>query len=243
MGHQPSVKSPRTPRRGWDKPLHEKGKNTRQKRRTAGGSAVEPTPTVTVKEVWEGTLKRLHVLGNQRFGCSPFSEHFDRWLMNLADVLNEFESNPNISVDEQFVKETSQVLSTIKLQLEEKRRKEASTEADVKSLSDGKTLLEQIKREYAIVAGELKARRNAEVKRLYSSINRLRKELDEIIRVKAGFLRRVSKKEREQKEVQIAHKFTQIHEIQLFLAGLLSHLHCLQGSAFFLKHLIIRMEP
>jgi len=44
--------------------------------------------------------------------------------VNLTDVLSEFESSPNISADDQFVKERSQILSIVKIELEERRRKE-----------------------------------------------------------------------------------------------------------------------
>ena len=72
----------------------------------------------TEREVSELTLKQLHTLGSQKFGSSPFSEHFDRWLTNVTVVLDEFKSHPNIGVDDQFVNECAQTLSSIKNQLE-----------------------------------------------------------------------------------------------------------------------------
>ena len=41
----------------------------------------------------------------------------------------------------------------------------------------------------------------SEIKRLYVEIDRLQKDLDEIVRMKTGFFRGISKKEREQKEM------------------------------------------
>jgi hypothetical protein len=130
--------------------------------------------------------------------------------MNLTDVLSEFESSQNISADDQFVKERSQILSTIELELEEKRRKEASLEEDIKNLSNGKNL-ELIKEEYATRAREIKGRKNREIKRLYSNIDSLRGELDEIVRMKTGLLRGISKKDREQRE---AEKTQELNTIQ-----------------------------
>ena len=67
----------------------------------------------TSEEVMEKTLGRLRSLGNQTFAFSPFSEYFDDWLVNLKDVLIDFESSHSISVDEQFVKEHSQILANV----------------------------------------------------------------------------------------------------------------------------------
>jgi len=61
----------------------------------------------------EKTLGRLRSLGNQTLAFSPFSEYFDDWLVNLKDVLIDFESSHSISVDEQFVKERSQILANV----------------------------------------------------------------------------------------------------------------------------------
>ena len=136
--------------------------------------------------------------------------------MNLTDVLSEFESSPNISADDQFVKERSQILSIVELELEEKRRKEASLEEDIKSLSNSKNLLELIKEEYATRAREIKGRKNSEIKRLYRDIDSLRGELDEIVRMKTGLLRGISKKDREQREAEKTQELnTRQRELEL----------------------------
>src|SRR5208283_3532407 len=119
MGYQPRIKSPQASGRGYRKPQYGKVKDRGRKHRSVGNSMREEKHVATMKEVSDKTLKRLRNLGSQRFGSSPFSEHFDRWLVNLTDVLSEFESSPNISVDDQFVKERSQILSIVKVELEE----------------------------------------------------------------------------------------------------------------------------
>jgi hypothetical protein len=140
--------------------------------------------------------------------------------MNLTDVLSEFESSPNISADDQFVKERSQILSIVELELEEKRRKETSLEEAIKSLSNSKNLLERIKEEYATKAREIKGRKNSEIKRLYSNIDSLRGELDEIVRMKTGLFRGISKKDREQKETETTQGLnTGQRELELAMLG------------------------
>jgi chromosome segregation ATPase len=202
MGYQPQIKLPQASGRGYRKSRHEKGKARDQKHRSVGDSMREEKHVANMKEVSDRTLKQLRTLGKQRFGSSPFSEHFDRWLVNLKDVLSEFELNPNISADDQFVKERSQILSIVKIELEERRRKEASLEEAIKNLSNSKNLLERIKEEYATKTREIKRQKSSEIKRLNNNIDGLREELDYIVRMKTGLLRGISKKARKQKEIE-----------------------------------------
>ncbi len=176
----------------------------------------EKKHVATMKEVSDKTLKRLRNLGSQKFGSSPYSEHFDRWLLNLTDVLSEFESNPNISADDQFVKERSQILSIVKIELEERRRQETSLEEDAKSLSNNKNFLERIKKEYATRSREIKGQKNSEIKRLYNNIHSLREELDYTVRMKTGIFRGISKKAREQKEIETTQELNAVQrELEL----------------------------
>jgi hypothetical protein len=126
--------------------------------------------------------------------------------MNLKDVLSEFESSPAISADDQFVKECSQILSDVELELEERRRHEASLEESIKSLADSKILLERIEGEYATKVREIEGRKNSEIRRLHSNIDSLRGELDDIARMKAGIFRAISKKAKAQKEAEVTQR-------------------------------------
>ena len=136
--------------------------------------------------------------------------------MNLTDVLSEFESCPGLIVDDQFVKERSQILSDVGRALEEKRRKEVSLEEAFTSLSNGKNRLEGIRGEYATQMRTIKGRKNREIKRLYKNIDSLREELDYIVRMKAGFFRGISKKAKEQKETDAIQELqTKQKELEL----------------------------
>ena len=174
----------------------------------------------TVKEVSDRTLRRIRNLGSQKFGSSPFSEHFDRWLVNLTDVLSEFESNPNINPDDQFVKERSQIISLVEFELEQRRREETTLEESIKSLEHSRYILGQIREEYAAKAGEIGGRKRSEIKRLYKNIDSLRKELDVIVKMKAGLFRSISKKDREQKEAETIQKLNAKQtELELAMLG------------------------
>jgi chromosome segregation ATPase len=167
---------------------------------------LEEKHVATTEEVADRTLKRLRTLGSQRFASSPYSEHFSRWLLNLKDVLSEFESSPTISADDQFVKERSQILSNVEFELEERRRKEVFLEESIRSLSDSKILLERIEDEYTTRAREIEERKNSEIKRLRNNLDSLRGELDDIARMKAGLFRAISKKAKAQKETETTQK-------------------------------------
>ncbi len=193
------------------KPTRKKRKDRKHLRIHIGRPIMVEKQTASEREVTAVTLKQLHTLGIQKFGSSPFSDHFDRWLANVDVVLCEFKSNPNISLDQKFVTECSQILSNIKHQLEDISRKEASLNQELNELSSWRNRLKQINKEYAALTGSIKGQRNREIKRLNSIIDRLKKDQDEIIRLKTGFFHGVSKKKREQKEIA---KIQELNDIQ-----------------------------
>jgi hypothetical protein len=218
MGYQPRVKSPRGAIHGHKKPFREKKKDRKRIRRGNGNSILEKS-TFTEKQISELTLKRLHVLGIQKFGSFPFSLHFDRWLATLSDVLVEFETYPTMTVDKKIVTERSQVLANIKYHLEGIRRREATLDRELESLSEWRSRLKLINKEYATLTGAIKGQRNREIKSLYVTINRLKREQDEVIRMKTGFFRGISKKKRELKEMAIVKELND-KQIELELAML-----------------------
>lgn len=203
MGYQPRAKSPRGPRHGYNGPLRERGK---YKRKNDRKSVQEEQPIITEREITEATLRRLHVLGNQRFGSFPFSEHFDRWLTNVEIVLNEFKAHPTIGVDEEFINECTVTLAMIKRQLEDRCRKEGSVDQEVKGLSDYRSRLQKINSEFSTSTSSIRGQKSGEIRRLYRAIDELKKEQDRIIKVKTGFFRGISKKERERQETAITEQ-------------------------------------
>lgn len=197
MGYQPRIRTP--PKNPRKNPLRPKEKNQKHHNKPQTEKL-----TITEKELTQKTLKQLHTLGNQKFGSSPFSDHFDRWLINVETVLDEFEAHPDINVDEQYLNERTQTLSTIKLQLDEFRQKEATLDQEQKILSYCQSNLKQVNTDYVTQINELRQRKNTENKHIHAGIEQLKKEQTQIIKVKAGFLRGISKKQREQKEIEIA---------------------------------------
>ena len=119
----------------------------------------------------------LNKLGNQIFALSPFSQYFDDWLINLRQIISEFESNPSINVDEQFLKERSQIFLDVEGNLAEKRLQETNLTGDAKELADNNHLLVETDKEYAEKTRELSFKRNADVQRLSTEIRELEDEV------------------------------------------------------------------
>lgn len=187
---------------------HEKGKAKAKKKKSRSNAdyTSEEKHVPTTEEAVNKTLNMLRNLGDQRFISPPFSGHFGRWLSNLGEVLSEFESSITISLDDQFVEERSQILSSVEINLEEKQRLEASCEEAFKSSSDAKILLERIEKEFAAGAREIERRKNIEISQLSSNIDVLKEELDSAAQIKAGIFRAVSKKTKEQKEMELTQR-------------------------------------
>lgn len=207
MGSQPRAKTPKRAIHEYKKSFRQKGKVGKHPNRRASQDWEEKA-VPTQQEIFEVTIKRLHILGRQKFGSSPFSEHFDRWLHTVETVLSEFEAQPEKSVDEQFLKEKNHVLATVKLQLENRRKREALLEQQINKLSDAKSRLQQVNSEYLTKATTLKGQKNTAIKRLNKEIATLKKEQDKVISLKTGFFRGLSKKEREQKELEAVEKLS-----------------------------------
>ena len=206
MDNQPHPRTPKRAIREFKKTLREKGTDRKHIHQREDGTNREPKPFATEKEISDGTLKQLHTLGNQRFGSSPFSLHFNRWLTDVAIVLNEFESNHNIAIDDQYAKERSQILAIIKQQLEDRCNNEVLLDQEMKSLSGSTKNLEKIHLEYVSVIRAIKTQKNREVRRMNRMVDSLKKEQEKVIQMKTGFFRGISRKDREQREIAIAQE-------------------------------------
>jgi hypothetical protein len=206
MSYRPQTSSRRNTGRGRGKVHHEKGKRKGQKHRSGGKYLLEESEAPTFKEVVEKTLGRLSSLGGQIFAFSPFSQYFDDWLLSLKSVLSEFESNPALNVDEEFVKESSQVIADVELKLAERRCEEAVLEKATRRLADQNHLLVQIDTEYASATHKLASKRNSEIQRLTRRVHDFEEELEEASRMKASIFSPFSKKAKAQREAEATRK-------------------------------------
>jgi hypothetical protein len=208
MAYQSRGGSPRNSGRGRGIPRHEKAKNKEHKRRSAGMRASEEDNEITSEEIASKTLNALRNLGTQKFALPPYSEHLDRWLTDLRQVLSDFESSPCIEVDEQFEKERSQILSNLKLDPQKNRLKEAESMENTDRLKKNRIILEQIEKNYSEEKKKNEERKNAVLERLTNNINEIKREQNHIAQTKTGLFRTTSKKSKAQKEAEAFARLT-----------------------------------
>lgn len=216
MGYQRGIGS-RSSGRGRGIPRHEKAKAKKQKHRPNVAYAPEEDQSAASGDVVGKTLNGLSNLGKQVFAISPFSEHFGRWLVDVRVVLSEFESNRAVSVDDQFLKERSQILNDVEVELEGRRNSEAAAEKAARDLAINRVLLEKMEKEYSVEERKLKGRKDGEIKRLGSKVDGLKGEVERIGQMKTGIFRGLSKKAKAQKEEEAMHKLKEA-EKELSLA-------------------------
>ena len=207
MGYQPRARAPR----GFSRrPEKAKPKTKTEKQTASGIYSLSEEHVPTRDEVVDRTLNSLRHLGSQRFAIAPFYEHFGRWLLSLRTVMSEFESSQVTSADDQFARECSQALANIEQALSERRIKEMTREETLRktgqSILEKKTTLAQIEREYSSKAKEITRQRENTIRPVAGRLANFREELDRVIRMRAGFLRGISKKAKAERTEEVTHK-------------------------------------
>ena len=193
MSYKPQTGSRRSAARQFSKSSHDK--KAKERKQHAGAKYLqEETPQASPQEAADKTTNSLTKLGNQIFALSPFSQYFDDWLINLRQVISEFESNPAITADEQFVKERSQVFLDVEGALAEKRLQESNLTVEAKALADNNHLIVEADKQYAEKTRELSNKRNTDVQRLTHKINELEDEVAKQQEIKISFYKINEKK-------------------------------------------------
>src|SRR5208283_3961847 len=132
---------------------------------------------IEVKEIVEKTLDASNKLGCQVFAGSPFDQYFDDWLVNLRLVVSEFESNSPIAVDEQFVKDRSQIFQDIECVLAQKKVEELKIRDVTKSIADHNHLLVEADKEYAEKSRAMSLKKDLETEPLLYRIRELMSDI------------------------------------------------------------------
>ncbi len=229
MSYRPQTGSRRSAARQYSKSTHEK--KAKEKRRSGGKYLPEETPEFSAKEVVEKTLGSLSKLGNQIFALSPFSQYFDDWLVNLRQIISEFESNPSINADEQFVKGRSQIFLDVEGALAEKRLQESTLTGDAKALADNNHLLVETDKEYAEKTRELSFKRNAEVQRLTHKIHELEDDVASQQEIKISIFKPIARKKTAEKLAQTQQNLKSAkNELEVALQSFTADQEKLQNS-------------
>ena len=132
----------------------------------------EETP-ISAKELAQKTLDATNKLGSQIFPLSPFGQYFDNWLTNLRRTISEFESNPLIKLDEQFVKSRAQIFFDVERSLAQKRFEESNLSGYDEALANNNRILLEIDKEHAEKTKELNSKRDAEIESIKNRIRKL----------------------------------------------------------------------
>jgi hypothetical protein len=193
MSFRPQIGSRKGAGKQFSKSAHEK-KSKEKKQKQSAKYLQEEAPQASVKEVAQKTLNSLSKLGNQIFALSPFSQYFDDWLVSFRQVTSEFESNPAIMVDEQFIKERTQIFLDVEGALAQDRLAESNLTEEAKALADNNHKIVEADKEYAEQTRERSNKRNAEVQRLSTKIREVEDKLAAQQEVKISFYKFSAKK-------------------------------------------------
>lgn len=201
MSFRPQTSSRKGTGKQFSKSAHEK-KSKEKKQKQSAKYLQEETPQASTQEVAQKTLNSLSKLGSQIFALSPFSQYFDDWLVSIRQVTSEFESNPAITVDEQFTKERAQIFLDVESALAQNRLAESNLTEEAKALADNNHKIVEVDKEYAEQTRERSNKRNTEVQRLSSRIRELEDQLASQEEVKISFYRFSAKKKAAQQLAQ-----------------------------------------
>jgi hypothetical protein len=204
MGYRGQSSGRKSSGEKFQKSSHEKAKSKSQKNKS-GVKYAEEASIPSAEEIAQKTLTSLSKLGTQTFALSPFSQYYDDWMVNLRQVVSEFESNPAVGADEAFVKERNQVFMDVEGELAKRRFKEAELEAAAKTLSETNHLLVETDTQYVAQTRDLAAKRNSNIERLTKDVHTLEEELAKIGQLKTSFFG-FTKKAKAKKTADITQK-------------------------------------
>ena len=194
-------------RKKVSKPVPNK-KNKEKKRRQGAKYLQEEAPQASAQEAAQRTLDSIGRLGSQIFALSPFSQYFDDWLVNLRQVVSEFESNPHIKADEQMQKTRAQIFLDVQAELAQIRLEESNLSAEAKALADNNHLIVEADKEYAEKTRALSNKRNTELQRQSAKIRQLEEEVAAQQNVKFSFFKFNEKKRAAEKLAQTTKTLT-----------------------------------
>jgi hypothetical protein len=170
-------------------------KSRTKKAKTGANTLKKKQLTPTLQEIAEKTLASIERLGNQTFALSPFSQYYDDWLVNLRQVVSEFEASPKVKVDEAFTKEREQAFLDVQSALAERRMQESTLSEAEKALHEVNHQLGDADADYAEKNRDLSNKRNADVQRLTVRIKTLEEEVANQEKLTFGFFQFNAKKE------------------------------------------------
>jgi hypothetical protein len=196
----------------FQKSSHDKSKSKKQRSKSSA-KYIEEGQDESAQSIAEKTLSSLNKLGIQTFALSPFSQYFDDWLVNVRQVVSEFESFYNLKPDEIFVKERMQLLADVEGELAKIRLRETELRTVYSTLGENNHLLVETDSGYAEKTRDLTAKRNDEISILIKRVQELEQNLEGVEKLKTSIFG-LSKKAKESKKAE-ATRVLKVAKIEL----------------------------
>lgn len=206
MSYRSQRNSRRSSGRGRGKGHHEKSKRKAWKHRSRNQRLLEASETLCLEEIANKTLERLSNLGIQTFAVFPFSQYFRDWLLSLKNVISEFESNPNVKIDDEFLEKRSQLIRDIELKLSRRKQEEGVLENVTRILTKQRSLLVQTETEFSYALQDLVTERKSEIKRLNRSIRILEEDLRVISQRRVSVFSPLARRSRSHRKTELNRK-------------------------------------
>ncbi|MDR0460707.1 MAG: hypothetical protein LBH62_04635 [Nitrososphaerota archaeon] len=154
------------------------------------------------------TLASIERLGNQVFALSPFSQYYDDWLINLRQVVSEFEAFPEVTTDETFVKEREQAFLDIELALTEYKTQEDNIAEAEKTIYTINQELRVLEATYTENSRTLNNKHNTDTQQITKQIKTLEEDIANQENLKFGVFQFGAKKVAAQKLEQTQQTLT-----------------------------------
>jgi hypothetical protein len=154
----------------------------------------EETP-IDPSQVSSRILNDLEHLGAQRFALPPFSEHFQRWIIDVEAVLMEFETKLPEMADEAYKVTVQDRLSSLREALGKQVDAEKSTSGErskiLQELSACELELSKLEHEHRTLAYELRKRHEKALEKLRNEIDLLDKRRLKLLRKQPSVVERI----------------------------------------------------
>jgi hypothetical protein len=151
--------------------------------------------TVNPDEVTSRAMNALEHLGSQRFGMSPYSEHFRRWLLDVESVVNDFRTSLPDFANEDFTTSVTQYLSSIRTELNGRIDAEEKLSAKITEaqgqLAENERKIAQLESDQRTELHELKRTSDKSMKKIRGEIDALDEERLSLIRQKPTLFERI----------------------------------------------------
>jgi hypothetical protein len=130
---------------------------------------------VDLNQIRSLTVNSLEHLGNQRFALPPYSEHFQRWIKDVATLLTDFETKLPEPIDQQFKGRIEKTLSEIEIALKD----QTATEKDISGkLSNAQRQIAAYESRQLKLDSDYKIRAHQTRRGYEQSFERLRREIE-----------------------------------------------------------------